>query len=123
MFFDLQNIARNVQRATTEDLLNRVTAYRAGMEPEAVRIIDAELRRRDVTPEQIAAHAERVREESLFLADGTAAKCSFCHNPAVGERRGWHKLFGGPIPLYPRSYRYCREHLPKEKGERGASAP
>jgi hypothetical protein len=120
MFFDLQNIARNVQKATTEDLLNRVTAYRAGMEPEAIRLIEEELRRRGVTSGQIEEHAAQVREESLILEDGTAAKCSFCHNPAVGERWGWHKLFGGPIPLFPRSYRYCRDHLPTEKGERGA---
>jgi hypothetical protein len=114
MFFDKQSIARNVQEATTEDLLNRVTAYRAGMEAEAVALIEEELRRRDVTAEQIEAHAARVREESLFLEDGTAAKCSFCHNPAVGEGRGWYKVFGGPIPLFPRSYRYCREHLPQK---------
>ena len=117
MFFDRERIARNVQKATTEDLLNRVTAYRAGMEPEALALIEEELRRRGATPEEIAEHAERVREDSLFLEDGTAAKCSFCHNPAVGEGRGWYKLLGGPIPLFPRSYRYCREHLPAEKAE------
>jgi hypothetical protein len=119
MFHDSQRVARNVQEAATEDLLNRITAYRAGMEPAAIALIEEELRRRDVTAEQIEAHAARVREESLFLADGTAAKCSFCHNPAVGEGWGWQKLFGGPIPLFPRAYRYCRQHLPKEKGERG----
>jgi hypothetical protein len=117
MFFDLKKIARNVQQATTEDLLNRATAYRAGMEPEALRLIEEELRRRGVTSGQIEEHAAQVREESLILEDGTAAKCSFCHNPAVGERWGWHKLFGGPIPLFPRSYRYCRDHLPEEKAD------
>jgi hypothetical protein len=114
MFFDLERVAQNVREATTEDLLNRVTAYRAGTEPAAVRLIEEELRRRAVTAEQIEAHAERVREESLILEDGTAAKCSFCHNPAVAEARGWYR-FLGPIPLFPRSYRYCREHLPAEK--------
>jgi hypothetical protein len=118
MFYDRQRIARNARKATTEDLLNRVTAYRAGMEPEAITVIEDELRRREVTFEQIEEHAARVREESLFLADGTAAKCSFCHNPAVGEGWGWRRLFNGPIPLYPRPYRYCRKHLPNKEGER-----
>jgi hypothetical protein len=104
-----QRILLNVRKATTENLLDRVTAYRAGMTPEALDLIEAELKDRGVGPEQIAAHAERCRQEVLFLDDGTAAKCSFCERPAVG--RGWsmHRLFG-LLPVFPRRFYYCKEH-------------
>jgi hypothetical protein len=106
---DPQRILLNVGKATTEDLLDRVTAYRAGMTPEALEMIEAELKDRGVGPEQIEAHAERGRQEVIFLPDGVAAKCSFCDRPAVA--RGWsvHRLFG-LLPVFPRSFYYCKEH-------------
>ena len=44
--FDPERVARNAQEATSEDLLDRITVYRDGMEAAAVEIIEAELRRR-----------------------------------------------------------------------------
>ena len=70
MLNEMERVARNVQKATTEDLLNRVTAYRAGMEPEALVLIEQELRRRDVTDEQIEAHlAQAEPEVDVLLAE------------------------------------------------------
>jgi len=109
--FDYQRVLANVRQADTEDLLNRVTAYRDGMEPAAVEMIEEELRQRGVTAAEVAAHAERVRTEAVFLPDGIAAKCSRCHAPAVGQRWGWFRLFR-KIPLFPRREFYCRTHAP-----------
>jgi hypothetical protein len=108
--FNRERVLANVRSATTEDLVDRVTAYRAGMEPEALDIIEAELRARGVAADQIDAHAERCRRETLQLPDGTAAKCSFCYRPAVARAWGWHYLWG-LVPIFPRPFRYCREHF------------
>ena len=106
---DPQRVLLNVRQATTEDLLDRVTAYRAGMTSEALDMIEAELKDRGVGPEQIETHTQRCRQEILFLPDGIAAKCSFCERPAVA--RGWsmHRLFG-LLPVFPRRFYYCKEH-------------
>jgi hypothetical protein len=114
---NLDRVRENVQHATTEDLLDRITVYRAGMEEAALDLIAAELRSRGVTPEQIDAHEEQRRQETRLLPDGTAVRCSFCHRPAVAEAWGWHRLWGR-VPLFPRYYHYCSGHRP-EAGARG----
>ena len=106
--FNPDRVLLNARAATTEDLLDRVTVYRAGMEPQALDIIEAELRRRGVGAEQIEAHAER-RRDSILLEDGPAAKCSFCHRPAVEQGWAWHRLWG-KVPLFPRYVRFCEGH-------------
>jgi hypothetical protein len=108
--FDPDRVRVNVRRATTEDLLDRATAYRAGMEPDALAIIEDELRDRGVGPDQIDAHARKRERETFLLPDGTASPCSFCHRPAVGQGWGWHRLWG-LLPLFPRYFFYCDEHL------------
>ena len=112
MFLDLRRVEENARQAATEDLLDRVTVFRTGMEPEAIDIIETELRRRRVSPRQIEAHEARRRQETSPLPDGTVVRCDFCHRPAVAEDRGWRKLFG-LVPLFPRRYHYCEEHLPR----------
>jgi hypothetical protein len=110
--FDAQKVLVNARQADTEDLLDRVTVYRAGMEPEAVEIIETELRRRDVGPEQIEAHAAQRRRDCLpLLPDGTAIKCSYCYRPAVVQGRGWHRV-KGVLPVFPRWFAYCDRHRP-----------
>ncbi len=111
MLFDLERVKRNVRQATTEDLLDRATVYRAGMEPLALEVIDEELRARSITAEQLEAHADQRRQEITFLPDGTAIRCSFCHRPAVAEGWGWHRMWS-VLPLFPRFYHYCDQHLP-----------
>jgi hypothetical protein len=109
MRLDLERVKRNVHEADTEDLLDRVTVYRAGMEPEALELIEEELRARNVLAADVEAHAERRRREITLLPDGTAARCSFCERPALAEAWGWHRLWG-VLPLFPRFYYYCDRH-------------
>jgi ATP-dependent helicase YprA (DUF1998 family) len=110
--FNRERVLVNVRNATTEDLLDRVTAYRAGMEPEALDLIEAELRDRGVTAAQIEAHAEGRRREGVLLSEDVAARCSFCDRPAVVSAWGWQRL-GRLVPLFPRVFRYCAEHRPR----------
>jgi hypothetical protein len=113
MRFDPDRVRQNVRQASTEDLLDRVTVYREGMEPEALEIIEAELEARGLGAEQIQAHAGRRRREVIPLPDGTAARCSFCDRPACDQGWGWHRLWG-LLPVFPRYYYYCDEHHPAE---------
>ena len=113
MEFDLERVRRNVQKATTEDLLDRATVYRSGMEPEALPVIEAELAARGVTVEQVEAHLQ-ARTRALTREDGTAVKCSLCWKPAIAMGWGWHRLFG-KIPVFPRLFRWCEDHLPAAK--------
>jgi hypothetical protein len=113
MLGDVNRVRANVRQATTEDLLDRATVYRAGMEPEALTLIDEELWRRGVREEDVAAHAAQREEGTLFLPDGTAVPCSQCHRPAVAHAWGWHHLWG-LLPGFPRQFYYCDEHCPPE---------
>ncbi len=111
MQLDLERVRTNVRAATTEDLLDRATVYRAGMEPQALEIIENELRDRGVSAAEIRVHEESRRQETSYLADGTAVSCSFCYRPAVAEGWGWHRMWG-LLPIFPRFFHYCAEHMP-----------
>ena len=108
MQFEAEKILTNARGATTEDLLDRVTVYRAGMEPAALEIIEAELAGRGVDEAAVAKHAAR-RSEAILLPDGTAMKCSFCHRPAILRAWGWHRWWG-LVPIFPRIFAYCDVH-------------
>lgn len=110
--FDPERVRENVRQASTEDLLDRLTAYRAGMEPEALRIIEEELRTRGVTPEQVDAHSRQRDHETIPGSHGVARKCSFCQRPAVEWGWGWQRLWRA-VPLFPRVFYYCEEHRPR----------
>lgn len=110
MELNLDRVRKNVRSATTEDLLDRVTVYRAGMEPEALEIIEAELAARGIDADAVTAHAQR-RSEAVLLPDGTAMKCSFCHRPALLRAWGWHWCWG-KVPIFPRIFSYCEVHAP-----------
>ncbi len=132
MDFDPERVRINARQATTEDLLDRVTVYRKGMEAEAVDIIEEELRDRGVEQEQIEAHAG-MRGDVIYDANGIAVCCSFCERPAIHQAWGWHRMQGRGLagfvglfgiitllPLYwPRFMSYCAEHLPKPKPSPG----
>lgn len=117
--FDPQRVWLNARKATSEDLLNRVTVYRQGMEPEAISIIEKELAERGIDQADIDDYAARKAGEVIMGEDGVAARCSFCHEPAVAAGWGWHRLFG-KLPLFPRYFYYCSEHRPAQKD---AAAP
>jgi hypothetical protein len=111
---NLDRVRTNVSNAATDDLMDRVTIYREGMEPKAVKIVEDELIRRGVTVEQVEAHLA-TRKQVIFHPDGAAIKCSFCHNPAVTIGWGWHRLFG-VIPVFPRQFAWCEKHRPTLPG-------
>src|SRR5262245_36505581 len=102
MKFNAERVRRNVAEATTEDLLDRATVFRADMEPAALDIIEAELMCRDVSAEQIANH-DAARRETAILEGKSARRCSFCFKPAVKTGWGWHRLFR-KVPLFPRVF-------------------
>ena len=85
MFFDLERIRANVQKADTEDLLDRATVYRPEMEEAALGCIDEELRRRGITSDEIRQH-EQARNRSILREAGRPVRCSLCHRPAVIEQ-------------------------------------
>jgi hypothetical protein len=115
MNLDLERVAANVRSATTEDLLDRATVYRDGMEPEALTVIEKELRRRGVKEDEIEAHAARRKVVSGW--GGLARKCRRCARPASTLAWGWHWLWG-LVPVVPWRYAYCDEHRPGA-GRRG----
>jgi hypothetical protein len=115
MRFDLKRVAEFIRRADTEELLDRVTVYREGMEPAALDLMEGELDRRGVTRDEIAEHDAERRVSAIMLPDGTAVRCSFCNRPAVVEAHGWHKLFGR-VPIFPRMFAYCSVHNQPRQG-------
>ena len=109
MKFDLKRVAEFIRKAETEDLLDRVTVYREGMEPAALDLMEGELDRRGVSREDIAEHDQARRETAIMLADGTALRCNYCDRPAVVRRWGWHRLWGR-VPVFPRVFACCEAH-------------
>lgn len=111
MHINLERVRANVRQADTEDLLDRATVYRQGMEEEALDLIEQELHARGIGSEAIAEHERKRREETLFDRQGIALKCHSCPRPAVAETWGWHHLWG-LVPLFPRRFAWCAEHKP-----------
>lgn len=123
MKFDLKRVAAYIRRADTEDLLDRVTIYRAGMEEAALDLMEMELDRRGVTRDEIAEHDQARRETAIMLPDGTAMRCNFCDRPAAVRRWGWHRLFGR-VPIFPRIFACCAiHHRPKTRPPEDAPNP
>jgi hypothetical protein len=118
MQFDPEKVQKNVERAGTEDLLDRITVYLAGMEPEAVTIIERELARRGVMPEEVESHAARRQASGLIHdEDGLVRVCCRCGRPAAEVRWGWQRLFG-LVPIFPRQLAYCALHRDRDEDVR-----
>jgi hypothetical protein len=106
---DPERLLANIGRAETADLIDRVTAYRLGMEPQAVALMENELEKRGIAQAEIDAQMAEYQRDCLFDADGNALVCSKCPRPAVAEVRDWHRLWG-VLPLFPRTFRRCKQH-------------
>ena len=119
--FDPDAVRRNVHEAATEDLLDRITAYRAGMEPEAIGIIEAELAGRGVHRADIDRHQAENCQGIILRPEGFAYRCSFCRRPAVLRRWGWHWVWG-MVPVLPRVLSYCSRHAdPVSRDPKGSA--
>jgi hypothetical protein len=116
MKLDLERVRANVRAATTEDLLDRATLFRNGMEPEALEIIDEELRSRGVAPSDLAAH-ERRGEGAVPGPEGSPRGCAKCGRPATWEGWTWGRLWW-VLPLFPRWAALCDEHRPRQAPHR-----
>ena len=108
MELDLERVRENARKSSTEDLLDRATVYRSGVEPEALPVILEELRSRGVTAADVVAH-EQARPGVVRDTDGIARSCGRCRKPAVAAEWGWHRMFG-KLPLFPRKLYLCEEH-------------
>ena len=114
MQVNAERVRANIRAADTEDLLDRATVYRDGMEAEALDMIERELRQRGIDSAAIAEHERKRRDTVLFDSVGVALKCLRCPRPAVVETWGWHRLWG-LLPLFRRRFAWCEEHAPKTK--------
>jgi hypothetical protein len=110
MRFEPDKVREKARSAATEDLLDRVTAFRDALEPEAVPILEAELARRGVSRAVIAAHAEGLRER-VVMHRGIPTRCRVCPRAATSEVRVWHRLWG-LVPLFRVRAYFCDEHAP-----------
>lgn len=116
MDFDLNRVRLNVRESSTEDLLDRATVYRAGVEQEALAVILEELRSRGFSPAAVVQHEQEARAGVLFDDSGTAMVCVRCTKPAVAQEWTWHRLFG-KLPLFPRYAYLCEDHRKRDEGE------
>jgi hypothetical protein len=108
---DLKRVRENVAKATTDDLLERVTLYRTGMEPAALDVVETELRRRGVSYRAQEEFGAAQENDVLRGPDGSPLRCRRCLHAAVASEWGWHCLFG-VLPVFPRRYLYCEQHRP-----------
>ena len=113
MQINLERVRKNARNSTTEDLLDRITVYRAGMEAAAIEIIETELDRRGVGEADIRRHGES--RSGTIKAGEVAQRCSFCDRPAVVRAWGWHRLWGR-LPLFTRRFVYCDVHRHDRRG-------
>lgn len=117
MQFNPDKVLANARHSTTDDLLDRVTVLRDGMELEALEVLEAELARRGIGPEEIHRHGRELKHRVVKREDGLVARCSFCPRAAVESRVGWQRLWG-LVPLFQRTLYYCDEHWAKKSEPR-----
>jgi hypothetical protein len=109
---NLDKVRANVRQADTTDLLDRATVWRDGIQPEALDVIEAELRRRGVRAEELEDHARRRAGNMILRPDGLPAVCYYCDKPAVTRRWVWGRMWRIGPP-FPRRACVCEEHAPK----------
>lgn len=102
---------KRIRAMTKEELLDRVTVLRDGMDVDALEVIHAELASRGLGPDEIGAHHREMRMKTIQHRDGLAATCHRCGRAAVSSRVEWHRMWG-LIPLFRRTCYWCEEHTP-----------
>jgi hypothetical protein len=114
MNLNLRAIAKSIRESSTEELLDRVTVYREGMEPAALDLIEGELSRRGFNSTAISDHEAERKAQGLLLIGGVAWPCSRCNRPAVRRAWTWLRLARW-IPVLPWRLRFCQEHDPAKQ--------
>lgn len=120
---ELECVRENARGATTEDLLDRVTAYRAGMEPDALAVIEEELAGRGIGPAQVWAYVKEHGANVLVDENGVALMCSYCDRPAIFVQLEpdlqvmLMSLLCGQASLVTGYRRYCADHRPAPPAE------
>lgn len=107
----IQRVAEFVRHADTEELLDRVTVYREDMEGFAVELMEAELDRRGITPEEISEFHRLRLATALRDREGHVIRCLLCDRPATGRGWGWLTMFAGTVPVIPWKFAYCDLHI------------
>lgn len=109
MNLNLERVRTAARTAATDDLLDRVTVFRGGMEPDALEVLEEELYRRGVSATDIRRHADEVEWTVVWERPGLARRCAFCARPAIRVERRWQRLLG-LVPLFPRAVACCAGH-------------
>ena len=107
---ELEKVAEFSRTANTDELLDRVTAFRADHDSEAIRVFERELRNRGIGREELERRTVEMQETVLKTANGAAIHCYFCDRPATVRIVAWHRLWG-KVPLFPRPMSVCGEHV------------
>jgi hypothetical protein len=108
--FDLDLVRKNVEEATTTDLLERATVFREGMELEALELIETELRRRGISFKEQAEFDAAQEHAVLRDAAGLPLSCFKCSQLAVEIHWVWH--WAGIIPIFRARRSFCATHRP-----------
>ncbi|MSR32216.1 MAG: hypothetical protein EXR99_11990 [Gemmataceae bacterium] len=111
MRIDLNKVAGYAQNACTEELLDRVTLWRQGMEADALQILEMELAKRGITFQEVQNHAEQWSGRVARDASGLPLVCKQCPRPATVIGWSWVRILG-LLPLFPRRCGYCDTHKP-----------
>ena len=111
--FDLDQVRKNVEEAEISDLLERATVFRAGMEPEALELIETELRRRGISFKE-QAEFEAAQENTVLRDEaGLPLSCHKCSQLAVESHWVWH--WAGIIPIFRTRRSFCATHAPSKQ--------
>jgi hypothetical protein len=106
---EIAKVETFARAATTEELLDRATIFRADHDPDALERFERELRRRGLDGIEIERHGEKRAETAIVRSDGTVARCEFCERPAEITLWKWQRLWG-KVPLFPRPMALCEHH-------------
>jgi hypothetical protein len=109
-----ERIQAYIREAETIALLDRLTAFRAGMRPDVLPLVKDELRRRGIGAEQIAAHENEINAAVIWESPGLARRCRYCERPATDLTWDWFRLWE-TIPIFPMRFYYCPQHAPADE--------
>ena len=109
-----ERIRAYIREADTVALLDRLTAFPAGMRSEVLPLVEDELRRRSVGVEQITAHQAEIDATVIWESPGLARRCRYCERPATESAWDWLRRWE-TVPVFPMRFYFCSTHAPDQK--------